>query len=63
MKKVSHNLWLNQSTGIKIEYICDDFCKAYVVYNNEGFIIWDFEDLKSAKICAIDYANEINTTN
>ena len=71
MKKINSNTWLNDYTKYKIKYnegFNGVFC--YVVYDDENFVVWDFEDLKSAKLCAKDSyidsvknANDFNTLN
>lgn len=53
MKKQSEDLWINEYTKYRIE-LKEDFkgFPTYVVYDNDNFVVWDFEDLEMAKGCA-----------
>jgi hypothetical protein len=71
LKKINSNTWVNDYTKYRIEYsegYNSVFC--YVVYDNENFVVWDFQDLKSAKICSkenyidsVKNANDFNLLN
>jgi hypothetical protein len=53
MKKHSKNLWINEYTKYRIEYNEGyNGCFCYVVFDNQNFVVWDFEDLETAKGCA-----------
>jgi hypothetical protein len=62
MKKHSKNIWINEYTKYRIEYSEGyNGCFCYVVFDNQKFVVWDFQDLKSAKICAKEnYIDNIN---
>lgn len=58
-QKVSDSLYINPVTNYKVEY-WDDNVECYVVFNKDGFVVWDFPTLEEAFNCADeDYKSSI----